>query len=123
MADQQKQIWSNIFAKRPPPGPADKAVNKKHATSKPAAAPAPPAPAAAAAAAAAGSETPDQAADVTTTTNSSSSSSSKVRPSSALLCLHPNKTFAFDIYHGTCCDPEPTLSLAERQVQQGWPVC
>jgi hypothetical protein len=122
MADQQKQIWSNIFAKRPPPGPADKAVNKKHATSKPAAAPAPPAPAAAAAAAA-GSETPDQAADVTTTTNSSSSSSSKVRPSSALLCLHPNKTFAFDIYHGTCCDPEPTLSLAERQVQQGWPVC
>ena len=113
MADQQKQAWSNIFAKRPPPGPADKAVIKKHATSKPAAAPAPPAPAAAARR----SETPDQAADVTTTNNSSSSS--KVRPSSALLCLHPNKTFAFDIYHGTTCDPEPTLLQSVKYNKDG----
>lgn len=77
MADQhkQQQAWSNIFAKRPPPGPADKAAYKKPATSKTAAARAP--------AAAAGSETPDQA-NVTTSTDSSSS---KVRPSSALLVL------------------------------------
>ena len=78
MADQQKQAWSNIFAKRPPPGPADKAAYKKPATSKTAVAPAP------APAAAAGSETPDQAADVLTSTDSSSS---KVRPSSDLLVL------------------------------------
>jgi hypothetical protein len=42
-----------------------------------------------------------------------------VRPSSALLCLHPNKTFAFDIYHGTTCDPEPTLLQSVKYNKDG----
>jgi hypothetical protein len=81
MADQQKQqqqatAWSNIFAKRPAPGPADKAAYKKLATGTTTAAPAP--------AAAAGSDTV-QAADVMTST--AKSSSSKVGPSSAVILL------------------------------------